>query len=389
MGEISAGIKLNLVGREEERYMKLEERIQRVVNGVAWNDYCDALKKAGEIILADDVPNDPLTRAEGFRYLSRLSRVALEKAVEAESSDPSFPFFYQLANKTAKIGADNPDNRYLNASIRGDFDYRISGRLGTMFYFAIVANAMRYDIDGTCACTGSLMKDELELGPDGEVEIIASMKEPKSGNWLRLEEDTSMIIVRESALDWETERPGDFTIERIGGPDRPRPLQAADLEKGLRDAAAFVHGTAHTFAEWTRMFRENVNQFPVMDQQFFQDAGGSPDLFYYHTYFELAEDEAWVIETEVPECYYWNFQLDNWWMESLDYRFHKVTLNKHSATLEPDNTLRIVCCDSDPGVGNWIDTAGHRTGTALLRWGGASEHPQPRAKVVKLSDLIS
>lgn len=350
----------------------------------AWRDFCAKLAAAGEAILAPDVPNDPLVRAEGVRYLSRLTKLALEQHVEATDTD--FPFFYSLSHETGKIGADNPDNVYLNASIRGDCDYRITGTRGSMFYFSIVANAMRYHIDGSAHATGSLMKDEIAWGPNGEVEIIASAT-PQPGNWLRLEPDASVIIIRQSALDRATEMPGSFRIERIGGPAVPAPLSAETLSKGLTTAAQFVNGIATTFADWTRLFAQHPNTFPDIDQSMFQKGGGAKDIYYAHAYWKIAPDEAWVIEVTPPECYYWNFQLDNWWMESLDYRFRQITVNKHSAKLEPDGSVRIICAARDPGVGNWIDTSGHTEGTALLRWAGASEHPLPAARIVKLEDL--
>ena len=94
-----------------------------------------------------------------------------------------------------------------------------------------------------------------------------------------------------------------------------------------------------------------------------------------------------MIDVVPPACEYWNFQLNNHWMESLDYRYHTIALNHSGA--KPRPTAR---CDSssrtrDPGVPNWLDTAGHRRGTMCLRWVGAKEHPDPRTRVVKLVDV--
>ena len=357
-------------------------------SAAAWADFCATLAKAGEVILASDVPADPLVQAEGFRYLSRLARLGLEQYVEASDSD--FPFFYALSHETGKIGADNPDNKYLNASICGTSDYRITGTRGSMFYFSIVANAMRFHLDGSCVATGSLMNDAIEWRPNGEVEIIASMN-PQPGNWLRLEADTSVIIIRQSALDRAREKPGNFRIERIGGPAVPAPLDPAKLHAGLAAAGQFVNGVAATFADWTRLFRAHPNQFAAIDQSLFQKGGGSPDIYYAHGYWAIADDEAWVIEVTPPDCYYWNIQLDSWWMESFDYRFRQITVNKHSAKLAADGSVRIIVSARDPGVknfgGNWLDTSGHNVGTALLRWAGATEHPLPVTRIVKLADL--
>jgi hypothetical protein len=255
-----------------------------------------------------------------------------------------------------------------------------------MFYFSIVANAMRYHIDGSAHATGQLLDSDIIWGPDGEVEIIASCN-PQPGNWLRLEPDASVIVLRQSALDRANERGGEFRIERIGGPAVPEPLTDERLAAGLATSAQFVRGIASTFADWTRLFRQHPNSFPPIDQSMFQKGGGAKDIYYAHAYWQIEEDEAWVIEVTPPECYYWNFQLDNWWMESLDYRFRQISVNKQSARLEPDGSLRIICAARDPGIGNWIDTCGHKEGTALLRWAGAHEHPLPQARIVKLEEL--
>lgn len=351
----------------------------------AWRDFCRRLEKAGDIVLGADVAGEPIDQAEGYRYLSRLLRIALD--MHLENADPDFPSFYQASHPTAKIGADNPDNLYLNASIDGARRYRISGRRGTVPILSFGSKANRYATEGTMASTGELDSANMAIGPDGSFEIIAS-REPANGNWLPLADDSSMLLVRQTFLDRDSEIPATVKVEAIDPPTpTPVPLTLDKLEKSLSTAVAFVEGTARTFLHWTELFRaEQLNRLATTDQAMFFKAGGDPTIFYLHGYWKLAPDEALVIETEIPECGFWNFQLDNIWMESLDYRFHRVHVNKHSAKNNPDGGVTIVVAARDPGYGNWIDTAGHGHGTMLLRWTNAATHPVPRTKVVKLDD---
>jgi Protein of unknown function (DUF1214) len=355
--------------------------IDRVLSGRIWEDFCDRLKAAGQVILRPETPLTELDRAEGWRYLSRLARVGLEMMLE--NSDPDFPSFYMASHATAKIGADNPDNIYLNATITGDRDYRLRGSRGTVPSLSFGSKANRYAIDGTMASTGEIQSHALECGSDGNFEVIASAN-PHPGNWLPLAPDSSMILVRQTFLDRPREKPASVSIERIGGPLRPAPLTAERLERNLAATAAFVHGTARTFADWTQMFRAKPNTLETLDQSLFYKTGGDPRIFYLHGYWALAQEEALVIDTPVPECEIWNIQLNNYWMESLDYRYLPITVNKHTARYNTDGSATFVVAAEDRGVGNFLCTAGHETGTMLLRWTGAKAHPIPKCRVVKL-----
>ena len=63
---------------------------------------------------------------------------------------------------------------------------------------------------------------------------------------------------------------------------------------------------------------------------------------------------------------------------------YAITVNKHTAVLD-GNRLKLVVADRDPGLGgNWIDTTGHTSGTALLRWVGTDHHPLPTCKVIQV-----
>ncbi len=62
----------------------------------------------------------------------------------------------------------------------------------------------------------------------------------------------------------------------------------------------------------------------------------------------------------------------------------RITVNKHTAKLDDDGRLTLVVAATDPGWGNWIDTTGHSSGTALLRWVGTDHHPLPTCRVVEI-----
>src|SRR3990172_118535 len=116
--------------------------IERIMDGATWADFCDALKRAGDVILREGSPRDPFDRAEGFRYLSRLTRVALESYIEF--ADPLAPVLPRPAGQTGYLEGKDP-----------------------------------------------------HLAPDGSFEIMLSCKQ-QSGNWLRMEPDTSSLIVRQT-----------------------------------------------------------------------------------------------------------------------------------------------------------------------------------------------
>jgi len=356
---------------------KTSENLEHV-----WRAFCARLADAGEVLSRQQAPLGALDQAEGLRYLSRLARTALNMLVD--SSDPDFPRLFMLSDDKIKIGADNPDNIYQQCVVRGDREYRITGKRNTVPYFSIGSKANRYAIDGTMASTGEIEFETMEFGPDGTFEIHVG-KEKKPGNWLPLADDSTLLIVRQTFDDKRTQVPADIAIERVGeGAAVPALLTPEVIERQLMEAAAWTRGTANTFADWSEWFKATPNQFYDAPQEIFWKAGGDPNIWYGHFYFDLKPGEALVIETPVPPCRMWNLQIDNWWMESLDHVHQKVWINNSQARYEPDRSVKIVCADADPGFGNWVDLAGHRSGTGLWRWFNAAETVVPQMRVITL-----
>jgi hypothetical protein len=359
----------------------------RVLDGRTWSDFCRALERAGDAVLREGSPDDPFDRAEGFRYLSRLTRLALESFVEF--ADPAAPVLHRPAHETIKLGADNPDNFYQKATISGEHAYRIHGTRGTVHYLGFGTYVGRYGSGGRMGQSGYVEAADLDIAPDGRFEILVSRERPASGNWLPMEPDTSSLIVRQTFQDRAVERIADLRIERIGAPGPPDPLTPERLDEGLASAASYVAGTANLFCEWAEGFRRAVNTLPPFDPAVARAAHGDPHIRYFHGYFELGSEEALLVELTPPACDYWNLQLGNHWMESLDYRYHRIDVNHHTAAREPDGSVRLVVAHRDPGHPNWLDTAGHARGTMCLRYVRARSAPVPRTRVVPFASLMA
>jgi len=357
---------------------------QRIVSGQSWDEFCETLKAAGAAINATGAPDDPLTQAEGYRYLTRLLRAGLEAFLEY--SDPRTPDLRRMVHETVKMGSDNPDNHYLNATISGELEYRLWGNRGTVHFLGFSTQKGGYGQSGGLPPTGFIDSTELELDENGSFELAVS-RARRPGNWLPMERDTGLLIVRQTFMDRENETPAELHLKRVDGPNEPEPLTAADVDTGLKSASNLVAGASLLFAKWARDFKRHTNELPQFDPDRSTAAGGDPNIAYYHSYWKLDPDEALLIEVTPPECETWNFQLNNHWMESLDYRYYRIHINKHTATYEPDGSIRIVVAHEDPGSPNWIDTVGHHQGTMCFRWIRAIEHPEPRTRVVKLREV--
>ena len=360
--------------------------VEAAVSGRAWEEFCDGLKAAGQLIV--DHSTDDLDRIEGFRYLARLTRGGLDSYLE--HGDTSFPVISPLPHML-KIGCDNPDSYYQRVNVSSRHRYRITGSRGTVNYLGIGAYSGGYGVgDGTPDVQGYLEFNEPVA--DATVAIVASVDEPELGpdeQWLRMEEQTSIVMIRQFFLDRATESLADLRIECLD-PATPVPdnLSARKLVDGLAMSQLFVHGCAQRFIGWVNdYFLERPNTLEFLPQDDHAGGWGDPNQLFRHGYWTLEADEALVIDVPPLDAYYWNFQLNNLWEESLDYRYLQVTVNMHTARREPDGSVRIVVADADPGVGNWIDTAGHRHGTMGLRYNQVAEDRAPTLRVVPVAEL--
>lgn len=355
-----------------------------------WNQWCETLRAGGEALLGHDgLSADSAEQLDGVRYLTRLVRAGLMAFVENEG--PRFPVIRAMP-ELVKMGLDNPDNVYMSATVDPRFTYRISGTRGTAHYLGFAAQSQNFAKNPELAGgAGHLHDRDLQLGPNGELDVIASVT-PHDGNWLALAPDTSMVLVRQSFLDQTTEKPAQLAIECLEPSGPPRGLDNARLAGRLQGSALYALGAAQRFADWVTPWFDHPNEFFLPTPEEHRRIGGDPNIVCVLGAWELADDEALEITLEPPECDYWNIQLGNIWAESLDYRWRHVTYNSHTAppaaeksAASPSPGTYVVRIASAPTQGSlWLDRSGLRRGTMLIRWVRAERHPVPSCRIVPM-----
>jgi hypothetical protein len=349
-----------------------------------WDTFCENLKEVGSIIESESSLSET-DQAEGYRYLLRLMRLSLE--MNLEHSNPSSPSFYNLSHETAKIGADNPDNIYLNANIDGKQSYEVYGNIGESDYLSFGLKENRYSKDGTMISLGEIDMRDMSVDSSGNFSLYVG-GESDSKNFLPLPENANMLIVRQTYKNRISQTHAKINIKTTSSTPTPDLLTLVKLENQLHQTLAFVRGTASTFIKWVHEFKNNhKNQLPMGDQAFFQAAGGDPKICYLHGYYDFDKSEYMEITTDIPDCEYWNFQLENYWMESLDYRHYPIHINESSATFNNDGTLTINISHLPMNIKNNLITEGRNNGAMLLRWIGASSYPIPNVEIKKINSL--
>lgn len=353
-----------------------------LMTGQAWNDFCESLRKTGEQILREDVPSRPLDRASGYRHLLALTRLAVDEAMTTPLlQHPSMG--HPARTDVYKWGLDCPDAAYRGTPIDGSATYILRGRPGSMPYMSIQANAGMANL-------GNLRKDELQLEPDGSFVIHVSPHE-HAGNWLRTTPECDSLIMREFFWDWDRDVSGDIEIhvvERAGRllADESNEATPARVAKQLKEISTFIRANAESWIDVEVGGQRDLrNAFPPATAK--AEMGGAHENLNAWGHFDLAEDEALIVDCVPAEAQYWSLHLGNFWWESLDYANHQTSLNGFQAQLDSDGHFRAVVSPIDPGVPNWLDTCGVLTGPMLYRWVVCEAGPDVTCTVVKAAEV--
>ena len=327
---------------------------------------------------------DAAGTVDGYRHLTHLLGYALDLYCEADAERPAFT---PLASPTRKILGDNVDSRYFFAPLRGDRGYRIEGVRGDECYLAFCVYGGKPDGEWSERVVANVSQKDLGAGPGEPFALVLAPTRPPgwTGPFVALAPDTVCVISREYYADPRTGRPARFAIAALAPAPPPPPLDDDALARRLRAVATFVRETVRVVP--LPALPPNVVG-PPMPWSPHVPGWGTPDNVYALGAFRLGPDEALVIEGRSPACTYWGVQVWNRYMQSLDWRHHRVSLNGTQAALAPDGRWRIVVAHRDPGVPNWVSTAGCTDGLVFCRWLQAESPPeQPASRVVPLAAL--
>ena len=356
---------------------------------LAWRDLCRRLEAVGEQLLSAPYPAADADRAEGFAHLA--DQVLCWLGWSLGHADPTTPFFMRQNDLVTQWGGPNADNVYRHARIDAARRYRITGRMhgAQDFILALRAGFMHQQTWGTLA---EYTASDLGIGPGDEFEIILGDGVADTGvagvPVLPIPEGAVMVSIREYYIDWRSEEPALFTIECLDDVAPPDRVIAQQLVERFAEAAS---GVEHSMRYWNQyMIEERAARVDNSFAGSLRVEKGLAAARYAFCFWDLAADEALVVDTDVPPARYWGFQLYvPGWFELVD-PVSRITSRNHTQTqILEGGRVQMVISPSDPGVSNWLDTGGRNQGLCTLRWfwpDGDGE-PAPTARVLKVAAL--
>jgi hypothetical protein len=350
----------------------------------AWRQFCRTIEATGAEALAKTLTHDEVDLAEGLRHLARMSTLALLGSLE--NKDAAHPYLWPALDPHRKMGGDNPQGLYLSGPVNGTDTFRLRGTMGNPRWVSIIVSQ-----NGPPPYGAVLFLPDLEIDDDGAFEVLLS-PEPQPGNWLRTDERSTGVLVRQFFATPDRVEPFELSLENLTAPaDLAAPLSLGAAVAGVRRAAG-LFGVMVPMMQGELLDKgATLNSFATDIGDPTSESGGVPGGNAVTARWSLGPDEALVVRVTPPQpCAYWDVQVGNGWYESFDYRQRFSGLTCEGAHLEPDGSVVLVVSDRDPGVANWLEAAGHRDGHIAIRWQLSEGNlPIPDTEVVPVAEVAA
>ena len=394
----------------------------------AWNDFAERLKQIGEKITGPTGARNGRERAEGYRYLLRLISAAHQLEMEIDRRHPTLA---RMMTPIQKLKGDGPDTLYHEAKLDAGLEYRFQVTRGNDIFFSVTVYA--HDDEGAYYIVDGLIDDAIAwktVGVDQVASIHLSAERPEGvANWVQLKESDPIFFVRQyfpefvDAPDTRRHRTAVFEIECLSEVEPPPHYSEEDLTDGLERVIAFIEDVTDVsiglsiFAGLSLISYEKTQQgqqvdatqitegrmrvdderhddytpeqlAAMIDPKLIANNLPGPGIQYMGAWFKLRDDEAIkIVGRDVP-CRYWSCQILTRYLESGDYRHHRVGINNRQVKLNDDGSFVIYASHQNPGVDNWISTQGYANGHILIRTLCADPLMEASFSVIKLSEVL-
>ncbi|HEY6869370.1 MAG TPA: hypothetical protein VI199_06400 [Novosphingobium sp.] len=341
-------------------------------------------------VLCDDPP------AEAWpSFATMMDEYVFNNALKAANGDPGYPcvmlnyamphVWNGLNMPGSRVNGDNCDNTYRLIPMDGRGRFRVSGRrIGrgpSDVTFTLVGN---WEMTKTL---GGLEGRQLVYEPDGCFEITID-PDPADGrpNHIQSRQGAVMLFVRDSMGDWD-EHPNELTVLRLDPPEAP-PL--TDRQMAERAAELIVDSVPQVYW-YMKYVHATPNKFPQLIKS--DTAGGLSSQMGNAGSAIIADDEAMLLTITPCGAEYFSIICQDYWWITMAY--DRITSSRNTAQthVDDDGTATYVICASDPGVHNWIDTAGLHNVVLNVRLQGLApkleRDPLVTSRIVKLSALAA
>ena len=327
----------------------------------AWDSFVADLGSMGHDLLAS-APTEA-DRADALRFLLRQLAYREEQFIEFPRG--TRPEFFLPESPTRKIFADCPDTIYRQFSVTPGAEYRVVGTRGDSPYISFTA----YRASLEDRLVADRHDGELTIEADGTFTLTVGTGD-RPGNHLPITDDTAFVIIREYCHDRANGTHATFAVEQVSPMPGERPeLDAPSMEVALAFMGFGLRFSNDATIRLSSLLRERPNTMSEAAAELVSEMAGTPHNHYQLCYVQLDEGQALELELDPPRCRYWSVHLNNWWLESPEFRDgQRVCVNDSQAERSDDGTVRVLVGPDDPGTGNWLDTKGRRETILLARY---------------------
>ena len=316
----------------------------------------DAIAEAEELIANAPFIRTEQDRLEGYDYLSGRIRMAMQMAFDY---DLDRPIFINPTHQFSRQGLDNPDAVYFNAYLREGVEYVVRGRRGTSADLSFQVMGGTYSADSAATSLMAFDDRELEKDADGNFEFTY------------VAEPGAKTHDRARGLQRLGHRGARHAHHRAPRHDRPAGQAAVPRRRCARKyevAARSLVGSIQTWFAFPQFFqyKEPVNTLTA--PQSTPGRAGVAALLDR----PLRARRRRGDDRHRPRVHRLHLPGDPDRLRLV--RLHRLRDPPDLADQGPGghrprrhDAVRGLA-RRGPGIANWLETTGHRTGSMMLRW---------------------